>query len=80
MDDEFIDIISIKNVVLLNVLIEILKNHDKGDTLLFGTKDIILGRTFKIRVNGELAFSFGDILEDGDMIEIHPVLEGEEYE
>ena len=79
VDDEIIEVLNVKNMALMNVIVEIINNHDTDDNLIFETKNIVLGETFKVKINGELAFSFADLLQDGDLIDICPVPEGEEY-
>ena len=80
IDYEFVRLEGIKNVGLMSVMIELIQRHDQDESLLFGTKNIMLGKTFKIKINGTMAFAFGELLHDGDLIDICPVLEGEEYE
>jgi len=80
VDDEFYEIEKIKRVSVMNVVTHIVGRHDHEGTLVFGTKEIVLGVTFYLKINGKKIFSFAELVQDGDIIDICPVPEGEEYE
>jgi len=77
--DEFYEIEGVKRVSVNNVMTHIVGRHDHDGNLVFGTRYIVLGSTFNVKINGKKVFAFAELVQDGDIIDICPVPEGEEY-